>query len=213
MPTYYLHAVLGYREISKHIVTTAPRSAFILGTIAPDAVPFGETKRRSHYNLHIGLTIGYRMDAFEREFASYRRQSDSHLWFYKGYKYHLNLDQIWFKTCLNRAMIRLAVNKIIGRGKRLKPEYYKEMEDYDSFHRSDVTVEFQNKYIEELIHSDRRLLPPFLSNERLDKIIEYLEETKYAQHAKFQGELLRHKNIRQFFKQAEFVTINVQTAT
>ena len=213
MPTYYLPAVLGYQEISKHAVTSAQRSAFILGTIAPDAVPFGETKRRSHYNLHIGLTIGYRMDAFEREFASYRRQSNSHLWFYKGYKYHLNLDQIWFKTCLNRAMIRLAVNKIIGRGKRLKPEYYKEMEDYDSFHRSDVTVEFQNKFIEELIHSDSSLMPLFLSNERLDKIIEHLEEAKYSRKAKFQGELLQQKDIRHFFEQAEFVTINVQAST
>jgi hypothetical protein len=210
MPTHYLHAVLANKQISQCNISNENKSAFLLGAIAPDAVPFGLPKRTTHYNIHFGLTWVYRFGKFEREFAKYRRQSEAHKWFYRGYKYHLQLDHIWVKTCLNQAMLRLMFNQLRGKGKKDKVQYYDEMGQYDDFYRGSRPPDQQKDICCQLAGADLALFPPCLDRGRWQKIMQHLEQTTFQTASSYQGELLPQTNIEHFMQRASKVRINGQ---
>ncbi len=201
MPTHYLHTHLAYEKIFKESLRKEEELAFLLGAIAPDAVPFGQTKRRSHYNFHYGITWFYRFNAFETEFADYQQQSPLHHWFYLGYRYHLRLDWVWVKCCLNPAMIRLGWNQLIKKGPQIKAKYYEEMGRYDDYFRA-TQKSPPVELFDQLKHTDHTLLPSFLDTDRLGTIFEHLQQTVSQTCQTYEGGLLPHKNIDRFHTQA-----------
>ncbi len=106
MPSHYLHLILSYQRATQAgleaqaAIAGERRPAFLLGAVAPDAVAVHGDKRRTHYAVHAGIVWGYRFSAFEQEFADYRERSVLHQYFYRGYKFHLLLDDAWMSECL-----------------------------------------------------------------------------------------------------------------
>ncbi len=210
MPSHYMHAVLANQQISPYNVSNENAAAFLLGAVAPDAVPFGLPKRTTHYNIHFGLTWAYRFGKFESEFAEYRQQSELHKWFYRGYKYHLQLDYLWVKACLNRAILRLMLNQLVRKGKRDKTQYYEEMGQYDDFYRSSAPLDQQREICRQLAAADLSLFPASLDRGRWQRIMHHLEQTASQTASSYRGELLPQMDIERFLGRASKLEINGQ---
>lgn len=206
MPSYYLHLVLSYQGAAEADIAEEHRSAFLLGAVAPDAVTAQRDKLRTHYTIYAGMTWGYRFPAFEREFAGYREQSVLHQYFYRGYKYHLLLDDAWMRECLHRALVRLMVGKLT-RSPRVRGQYYGEMSQFDAFHRSSVGTAMLRDACACLARADLHLLPGFLERDVVGSILKHLSDAMPKTLSCFEGQILRPRHVERFLLRASQVPI------
>ena len=197
MPSHYLHLILSYRRVTETDISGEQRSAFLLGAVAPDAVAVHRDKRRTHYAVHAGITWGFRLPAFEQEFAGYRERSVLHQCFYRGYKYHLLLDDAWMRGCLHRVMFRLMIRRLTGDANG-RVQYYHEMSQFDAFHRSSVAHNVLQDAYACLAQADFDLLPEFLERDALSVILEHLSSTMSQRISHFGGQILRARDAERF---------------
>jgi hypothetical protein len=206
MPSCYLHVVLSYQGAADADIAEEHRSAFLLGAIAPDAVTVQRDKLRTHYTIYAGMTWGYRFSAFEQEFAGYREQSVLHQYFYRGYKYHLLLDDAWMRECLHRALVRLMIGRLT-RDPHVRAQYYGEMSHFDAFHRSSADPAILRGACACLARANPDLLPGFLERDVVGSILTHLSDPVPKAVPRFEGQILRPRNVERFLLRASRVPV------
>jgi hypothetical protein len=204
-----LHLIQSYPRVAQAGIADACCSAFLLGTVAPDAVAVHRDKHRTHYTIHAGLTWGYRFWGFEREFASYRTCSNLHEWFYRGYRYHLFVDDAWLRACGHRAVFRVMVGRLTGNGNGRAAQYYHEMSRFDAFHRSSADPSVFRDAYACLLRADLDLLPEFLDRDALHAMLEYLTRTASETSPRFGGRILRAGDIERFLQRVSELPIGL----
>jgi len=209
MPSYYLHLMLSYQRAAEAGIAEAHCPAFLLGAVAPDAVVVHRDKLRTHYTVYAGITWGYRFSAFEREFAGYREQSALHQYFYRGYKYHLFLDDAWMRECLHRALLRLMIGRLT-RDAHVRVQYYGEMSQFDAFYRSSVGTAALQDACACLAQADLDLLPEFLERGVVGSILEHLSDAMLKTTSYFDGQILRPRNVERFLLRVSKLPIALQ---
>ena len=203
MPSPYLHLILSYQRTTETgleaqaAIAGERCPAFLLGAVAPDAVAVHGDKRRTHYAVHAGIVWGYRFLVFEQEFADYRERSVLHQYFYRGYKFHLLLDDAWMRECLHRAVFRLVIRRLAG-GANGRAQYYHEMSQFDAFHRSSVGPTVLQDAYTCLARADFDLLPEFLERDALGSVLEHLSSTMSQRAPHFDGQILRARDAERF---------------
>jgi len=208
MPSHYLHLMLSYQRVADAGIAEEYRPAFLLGAVAPDAVTMHRDKLRTHYTVYTGVTWLYRFHVFEREFAGYRGQSVLHQHFYRGYKYHLLLDEAWVRECLDRAGLRLMMGRL-ARDTNMRTQYYGEMSQFDAFHRSSVDPAMLQDACTCLAQANPDLFPGFLERDVLGSILKHLSDTMPEIMLRFDGQILRPRNIERFLLRASQVPVEV----
>jgi hypothetical protein len=204
MPSHYLHLMLSYQKAVEAGTAEEYRPAFLLGAVAPDAVAAHRDKRRTHYTIYAIITWLYRFTAFEQEFADYRARSALHQYFYRGYKYHLLLDDAWVRECLDRAGLRLTIARLTG-DPSVRAQYYHEMSQFDAFHRSSVDPTALQDAYACLARADLALLPGFLEQDAMNSILVHLADTMPKTASHFDGQILRARNVERFLLRASRV--------
>jgi hypothetical protein len=208
MASFYMHLVLSYQYIAA--VGDEQRSAFILGAIAPDMVPVHRDKLRTHYSIYVGITWAYRYRAFERAFARYRQRSLLHLWFYRGYKYHLRLDDAWMRACAHPAFLRMAVRGLVGR-RLVLDRYYGEMSALDAYHCSTVDPELVSAARRCLAQADAGLLPGWMDRTEVapvqDRLAHRAEQAWADRTPFFRGQFVLAREAERFLQRAASVAV------
>ena len=198
-----MHLVLSYPHIA--VVADAQRSAFMLGAIAPDVVSVHRDKPRTHYSIHVGITWAYRYRAFERAFARYRQCSPLHLWFYRGYKHHLRLDDAWMRACAHPAFYRMAVRGLVGRQVVLD-RYYGELSALDAYHCSTIDPELVSAACRCLGQADASLLPAWMDRAEVgpvqDRLAQRVEQAWAHRTPFFRGHFVRAREAERFLQRA-----------
>jgi len=198
MASHYLHLILSHQTLANTHLADECRSAFLLGAIAPDAVTDRQDKVRTHFAIRVGTTWAYRFRAFERAFAGYRARSALHQRFYRGYRYHLILDDAWMRECLHRAVLRLAIKTLTGRANGGIGQYYDEMTQFNAFHRSSVAPGVLQDAFARLTRADLDLFPAFLERDAFDRILKHISGRMLHTASHFDGQLIRARDVKRF---------------
>jgi hypothetical protein len=207
MPTTYLHLALAHSAVKDVTLADDCRSAFLLGSLAPDANRCKQDKIDSHYSIHIGITWGHRIHAFERDFLHNQGRTEARHWLYRGYRYHLSLDEAWTRAVSHRAMFRLAIGMLTGH-REVRDLYRAEQARFDDYHRfTSESSEIQTAY-HYLVQADRGLMPGHLDRDKLGTILQSLAERLSQPTAStFQGKIIRLRDTERFMHRVSRITI------
>lgn len=150
MATRFMHFILSWEGVTSLDWPVDKIDSFLTGSLLPDAVDFRE-KKETHF-IRSRLGLGYDNFLFAQKLTLFEPVLGM------GWKTHLDLDELWQRTCFRPRMARAPL-LLFRYGLKIGSKYYKEMSAFDVIYRD----RFKTDTLHDVINCLNRLnryIPP-----------------------------------------------------